>query len=297
MTEDLHFEDLEQFIPKPESEDAVQTNITSCRKCVFSAKDEKGRQTGCKLGRIEKFRKKGVNVIEAYNEEDEFYGIEAWCNAHRTEEWELAHKGEDLLAVARQEAAPNVNFIILVKDSMDNIEKTINSILNQKSKAARIVVVHSGSEDNVDYIELIHKCNDLLGDNISYKVQNVMPGMTQEEVVDEAFVNLVNGYYSVFECGREVPQDLIEVLHTNLYDELKDIGLIKAHDGINGLVVQCVLHKFLYGNNGASMETKLRDGEEYDRETYLKEREATPKEKQKPLKPKSSLIHTWSDLR
>ena len=197
MADNKHIEDLKKFIPEPAHEEAVQTNITSCRDCVFSVKNENGRQTACKLGRIEKFRKKGINVIEAYNGEDEFYGIETWCNAYRTEAWELAHKGEDLLDVAKGETIPNVNFIILVKESMDNIEKTTNSVLNQTYKAGRIVVVHTGKESDVDYLELIHKCNDLLGNKIGYKVQNVMPDTPQEESIDETFTNLVNGYYTV----------------------------------------------------------------------------------------------------
>tara|TARA_R110002110_G_scaffold37253_6_gene123267 strand:- start:6082 stop:6978 length:897 start_codon:yes stop_codon:yes gene_type:complete len=298
MTEDLHFEDLKEFIAEPASEDAVQTNITSCKNCVFSIENEEGNQTGCKLGRIEKYRERGVTIVEARNEESEFYGIETWCNAYRGEPWGIANKDEDLISLVKLETTPNVSFIVLVKDSVDGFEKTIDSILNQnEAKTARIVVAHGGREADVDYLELIHKCNDLLGGKIDYKVQNLMPDMSQEEIIDEAFDNLVNGYYSIVECGKEVPEDLIQVLHRNLHDELKNVGLVKAHDGINGLTVQCVLHKFLVGNNGASIETKLKEGEEYDRETYLRERELRPKEEWTSLKPENSLIHTWDDLR
>ena len=292
MTEDIHFEDLKEFVPESVSENEGLTNITSCKTCVFSIRNEEGNQTGCKLGRIEKYRKKGVGVIEAHDEEGKFYGLETWCNAYRGGPWEIANRGEDLISLVKLETTPNVSFIILVKDNIDDLEKTIDSILNQnEAETARIVVAHGGGEDDVDYLELIHKCNDLLGGKVDYKVQNLMPNMSQEEIIDEVFPNLLNGHYSVVECGKEVPRDLIQVLHRNLHDELKNIGLVKAHDGINGLTVQCALHKFLVGNNGASLETKLRDGEKHDRETYLRENEqATPK-------PENSLIHTWDDLK
>ena len=61
---------------------------------------------------------------------------------------------------------------------------------------------------------------------------------------------------------------------------MKNVGFIEGYDGINGLTVQCVLHKFLYGNKGADIEVKLKEGEEYD-ETL----------------PQNSLLHTWDDLR
>ena len=283
-----HEKDLKEFaIEKSttplDSEDQLkQTNVTSCKSCVFSIRDEEGfRQTGCKIGRIEKYRKKGIPIIEARDEEGEFYGLETWCNAYREEPWKIAHKEEDLPAVARLESAPNVSFIILVKDTIDNLEKTIESILNQdKIKACRIVIVHMGKEAKVDYLDLIEKCKDLLEGQIDYKVQNIMPNLSQLEAIDAAFINLLNGYYSVFECGKEAPRDLIDTIHANLYDKLKNIGLIRGYDGVNGLTSQCVLHKFLYGNRGASLETKIKEGEEHDK-----------------IISKNSLIHTWDELR
>ena len=283
-----HEKDIKEFaIKKPQTlldseGQAKQINVTSCKSCVFSITDKEGfKQTGCKIGRIEKYRKKGIPIIEARDEEKEFYGIETWCKAYREEPWEIAHKEEDLPAVARLESAPNVNFIILVKDTMDNLEKTIGSILNQDNiKACRIVAVHMGKEAEVDYLDLIEKCKDLLEEQIDYKVQNIMPNLSQLEAIDATFTNLLNGYYSVFECGKEVPRDLIDTIHANLYDKLKNIGLIKGYDGVNGLTCQCVLHKFLYGNRGASLEIKIKEGEEYDKTIS-----------------KNSLIHTWDELR
>ena len=304
---DKHVEDLKEFaIERPtglidDKTEQKQVNVTSCKRCVFSINEEtknkkKTKQTGCKLGRIEKYRKKGVYVIEACDEEAEFYGIETWCNGYREEPWEIAHRGEDLTVVARLESSPKVNFIILVEDTMDNLEKTIEPILNQdKIKACRIVVVLMGKGAN--YFALIEKCKDLLEGQIDYKVQNTGSHLSQLEAIDESFKNLLSGYYSVVECGKEVPRDLIDTLNINLYDKLIDIGLVKGYDGINGLTVQCVLHKFLYGNKGASLEIKLKEGEEHDRETYIRERNIQPKKERRSLKPESPLIKTWDELR
>ena len=46
------------------------------------------------------------------------------------------------------------------------------------------------------------------------------------------------------------------------------------------MTVQCVIHKFLIGNKGASLEQKLQDGEEHDK-----------------VEGNRSLIKTWDELK
>ena len=278
-----HMEDLKDFIDFAEGEERP---VTSCQHCVFAIKEKSKRkglkqaQTGCKIDKIEKYRNINVNIIEAHNEENEFYGIESWCNTYREEPWEIAHKGEDLLDVVRLETTPSVGFIILIKDNIDSLEKTINSVLNQEdNNASQIVIVKTGKE--IEYIDLIAECRNLLEEqSIDYKVQDIFSGLPELESVDEAFKNISSRYYTVLESGKEAPEDLIKVIHTNVNDKLKNVGFIKGNDGINGLTAQWALHKYLYGNQGASLEKKLKEGEEHDKTT-----------------PENSLIHTWDELR
>lgn len=57
---------------------------TSCKKCHYAIYDGK-TQTGCQMNRLDKWREK-TNVIEAYDEEKEFYVIQNRnCNAYN--EW------------------------------------------------------------------------------------------------------------------------------------------------------------------------------------------------------------------
>lgn len=282
---DEHVKDLSDFIPKVlndewETREVKQVNLTSCKECIFAIKDG-NTQTGCELGRLEKFRKKEIDVVEAHDGEAEFYGLLTWCNAYRREPWSIANKDEDLVALVKSETAPNVNFIILVNKTMDGLENTIDSILKQKQiSACRILVAHMGKEEDVPYVDLIEKCKDLIGDSVGFKVQNQIPSLSQREAIDEAFSALLAGYYTVLECGKEAPEDLLKVIQDSLHEDMKNVGFIEGYDGINGLTVQCVLHKFLYGNKGADIEVKLKEGEEYD-ETL----------------PQNSLLHTWDDLR
>lgn len=255
-----------------------QTITTSCKKCVFAEKEGK-TQTGCSLGRLEKMIEQGVGHIEAEDlEENEFYVLESACFSYREEAWEIANKGKDLQEVLEQENYVKVNFIVIIKDT-EGLESTVNSILSQeKFSATQILLVNAGE---ADYFDLIEKAQELLEDkDVKFKVQDVALELTDEEIIDAAFTNVINGYYSVIECGKEVPQDLIKTLNEALNEKLIKTSMVKGHDGINGLTVQCILHKFLFGNRGASLEKKILDGEEHDK-----------------VEEGKSLVKTWDELR
>jgi hypothetical protein len=270
---------IDDSFEEVEVEEQEQTITTSCQKCVFSVKEGK-TQVGCELGKIDILIAQGVNVIEAEDlEENEFYVLEHGCRTYREEIWKTANKGKDLKEVLEKETYPRITFIVLVRDDLNGLETTVSSILNQeKFQPRQILIVNTRSQR---YIDLIEKCKSLLEDSeVSYKVQNVFRELTDNEVLDEAFGNVISGFYSVFESGKEVPDDLIKTLNQALAYDVKKAGYVKGFDGINGLTVQAILHKFLYGNKGASLEKKIREGEEYD------EVEST-----------NSLIKTWDELR
>ena len=252
---------------------------TSCRDCCFATK--KGKvQTGCLLGRIDKFSAQNIEIVDAKDQEgNKFSVLKSWCSAYRNEIWKTAHKDEDLKEALDNEIYPKVNFLILAKDSLNEIEVTVNSILNQeKFKAKQIIIVTCNDEV---YFEAIQQSRSLLEDSgLLFKVQVVRNDISDLAIVDEVFANFHNGFYSIFECGKEVPKDLISVLNSALNDNVEKVGYIKPYDGINGMTAQCVLHKFLYGNKDATLEEKLLDGEEMDK---------TGKE--------NSLVRTWDELR
>ena len=253
--------------------------LTSCKDCCFAVKKGK-TQTDCLLGRIDKFEAQNIEVVGAKDEEDnKFLILKAWCSAYRNDIWKTAHKDEDLKEALNNEIYPNVNFLILAKDGLNEIEVTVNSILNQeKFKAKQIIIVTC--DDDI-YFEAIQKSRSLLEDSgLLFKVQGVRGDIPNLAIIDEVFANFHNGFYSIFECGKEVPKDLISVLHSALNDNLEKVGYIKPYDGINGMTAQCVLHKFLYGNKDITLEEKLIDGEEMDK---------TGKE--------NSLVRTWDELR
>ena len=255
---------ITNFSPAGE-ENAAQILTTSCQKCVFGTYEGK-TQVGCAAGRLDAYKDKGVNIIEAEDlEENEFYVIEAWCAGYREEEWSVIHEGTDLLDVLREETRPRVGFFVLVTDSGNGLEKTIDSIIEEGGNY--IVVVRNLPSEYLKYADLIEKTEEIMkkhGEETGFKVMQVLDPSDDLHAIDEAFVNSQSGYYSVIKSGEVVKSGMIETLNKKTNEKLDKVGYVKGYDGINGLTVLSMIHKYMVGNINEPLEEKIRNAEKLD---------------------------------
>ena len=70
----------------------IDTVHTPCKNCVFAEYDNK-TQIGCHLDYIDRFKQSNIDIIEAWDEEKEFYIInKKKCVGYRENKW-FASKG------------------------------------------------------------------------------------------------------------------------------------------------------------------------------------------------------------
>ena len=238
---------------------------TSCKGCLFAEYTE-NTQTGCQLNRADKLNPKNDLILDG---EEYHYTFSRFCNTYRPEEWKLVLSDEEkdnMQKAVMREVCPKVGFFILVKNDHEGLERSIKSILNQEIFSAKYILISSTYE--TDQIEIIQKTQSILeGTEIPYKVQRILEEeVTDDQFIDLSFSNAKNGYYCVLECGHEIPTDLIKILHKALVFDLYSVAYVEGYEGINGRRVQCAIHKFLIGNKGATIKTKILEGEDYDKQ-------------------------------
>ena len=83
------------------------TYQTACKNCVFAVYDG-DTQVDCSMGRISKYQDLGM-VIDAYDEEKEFYVINGICNVVRQSNW---NHGVVDATKARQEVRPKFKVFV-----------------------------------------------------------------------------------------------------------------------------------------------------------------------------------------
>ena len=231
---------------------------TNCTKCIFAVKDGK-TQTGCEFNRIEKYRENNVVVIEAEDLEDnEFYVIQSWCSAYREKDW-IEDRLDPKSDVLEEMKSP-IGFVVIVDDenSADKLAITLNSILENVEEPSFIVIANNSSND---YVEIINSAVEYFSDkdDVIYKVTDIKEeNCDDHRVVDIAFNNFRNGFYTVLKSGNEIPVKVEEVLNNAIISQIKKPAFIEGWDGINGETVQCAVHKFMNGNSGQLLSDKAK---------------------------------------
>ncbi len=209
-----------------------QKPTTSCKDCIFAVYDGK-TQIACRLDKLESLKKHSAEIIEAYDNDKEFYVVEGlfcmWC---RTEGWAELHKREDLVAVARKEMTIQYHAIVWANDSLDDLEKTIKSLYDSTIRPGKITVIRTMDNQHLPnhMIKILNKywcCR--------WKLDDMVPG-EDDSALDHAIKSCSLPYYAVFRAGFEVPSILFEDLNNKIVnDYLKFTVILPNKDG-NGLI-------------------------------------------------------------
>ena len=253
---------------------------SSCKDCVFAVYIGK-TQTEFKLGRVEKFREKGVDIIEAEDlEENELFVVEAWCNYYRNQEWKEAFDTSvSLTDKVKEEAVFPVGFIVLFDNdsSTEDLEKTISGIKEIEGEASYVTIANSSESDPIEFISTVQ---DLFGDSeIDYKVTRIMEKETyQYQSIDLCFSNINNIYYYILRAGNKPAKDVISLIDKQTNTELEPVVYIKGDENLNGTVVQATMHKFLNGYYGMTLLEKIEGIQSEDGST-------------------KSVVWTWEEIR
>jgi hypothetical protein len=113
----------------------VKKFSTSCNNCIFAEHNvtfPASKQTGCQLGRLEKFKEQDRVELQPQG----YYIIEGICNTCRGETWQSAQLGNAIAAVER-ETHVSLDFVVYDADGsaagvVRRVESLVNSCVKQK---------------------------------------------------------------------------------------------------------------------------------------------------------------------
>ena len=134
---------------------------TPCKSCVF-AQYENNTQTGCALNYIDKYRDAGVEILEAYDDDDNnFYVLnKKKCLGYRESKWfeELNMTDssmEDKIEYFYKNNAIQYIIIIDLKDyDINKLENIFNQILNATVRPTKLVLIRHQHQTEFKYEHL-----------------------------------------------------------------------------------------------------------------------------------------------
>ena len=246
---------------------------SSCRQCVFAEHDDTG-QTSCKLDRASK-----LGIEE--KDENNFFVLSRFCTTYRPEDWLKTLSVDDSLDInnaVMKEIHPRVGFFVIMdysveSEALEKLKTTIEDIKNQELIDARYVVVIN---DRVEYNQDIYRIIEPMFD---FDVTEYHLLQTKEKIsapattIDQAFNHAKNGYVYVTYAGKSIDRSLIAKIHKRINIDMKRLVVIKPESGVDKLLFQTALFKFVNGN-----KTKLYQDETVDNRPFLEKIQEAAKE-------------------
>ena len=244
---------------------------TACRDCAFAEFDGNS-QTGCKLGKIEKFKQNGASVKEVFDETDkEYFVIDGrFCVFWRRPSWLKKNEVVKLGAekAARKEVQARFAAVVHISESSSpkDVEKTVDSLLKQNPQPEKLVFANTSSIKPSKLVALGKHFSINLQipkeKGCSYwKIEQIKEDDVDfSRAVDIAVKGLSandQNYYCGFNAGFEVPIDFTNKIDSSINDDMNRFLLLTSENE-NGFVGQIHMHKSIGGNYGRNFVDKMK---------------------------------------
>lgn len=217
------------------------TNIpaihTSCKKCVFAIYSNI-TQTGCYLDYINKYKDKGISILEAYDEQKEFYVIgDKKCPGYREDSWFKDNNLTIEEKVDKIKKDISINYLMVINlENMDPTElaQIFHTISELEYKPSKIIVIRHTNDQKFPFNTLKNSLDKL---NIKWRVQTMIDKDLLWGGILHSIVSSGNHAYR-FICGvKKYTPDITNVINkanSIIYDDLSSFNVLcnKGHDVI-----------------------------------------------------------------
>ncbi len=205
---------------------------TPCKECSF-AKYESNTQVGCSLDLLEKYRTKGLEILEAYDDDKEFFVINGKkCSGYKDTKYFTAKKLDSLSLEDKIDYVKKlmtIKYIMVVNLKTLTIEQLgslVNKIKVLDIKPKKIVLIRYPEDKDTYSLKIV---KDLLNDlNIEWRLQSVLNDDTIEYVLHHIILSNKNYNFVVFvnECNELSP--LINKAQKSVYDDFETFAVLST---------------------------------------------------------------------
>jgi len=231
---------------------------TSCKDCIFAVY-EGMTQTGCEFNRIETFRERGTNIVEAYDHDKEFFVIDRFCNRCRNQDWADEQKGDNYKDIVTEESRLQIDIFIYIDKSntVEDIEASLTNFDELFLLPSTIILVNNNDGiKSEDLLVLIKKQKH----DFKWRIERIIElDCSKLRAIDLSMKRCKSTYYSVVDAGDIISQSFCQGINRLLNDELFQFSMITNGKEYNKSVIQTQLHKILAGNKKRSIIEKIEE--------------------------------------
>jgi hypothetical protein len=210
---------------------------TSCKDCVFSLYDNI-TQTDCALNYISKYREKNVEILEAYDDQKEFYIInDKKCLGYRENKWFEKFSMENATIEAKIEKFRETNYIdYLMLIDLKNFDgkkfdRLKDAVKSCDIKPKKMIFVRYQS-CKIFHFDKIKEFFDNIETNCKWRIQTMVDDSLTNADILHNVVNLNKGYRFVVSINNFTNDinNIINKANSIVYDELDHLTAIRNTD-------------------------------------------------------------------
>jgi hypothetical protein len=240
---------------------------TSCIGCAFAEVENnlfdydliKFKQKSCKLGIIDNENIKAVESIDKQG--NEFFVIEGrLCPYYRNSFWLEKHTiergSEESFLLARKEVEIKPTAIIIDNEgNIDEIIKTVASLMSGEIKPSKLFVVNNGGVKTREISNMIKEFG------VEWRVETIFEeNASCNRCMDIAAKKCKGSFLYFFLAGYTVPQDFFSSIDEKLHKKMERFVLKKPlGNDISGMVILREIYSLLRGNLSSSIVEKIEE--------------------------------------
>lgn len=215
----------------------IATVHTACKKCVF-ADYKNNSQVGCSIGYLEKYKNINATILEAYDEEKEFYIInDKKCLCYREDSWFKKYDMEHSTLQEKIEKVKETNHlhyllvINLYNFNDSDLTKITQEITNLSVKPQKIIFVRYANNKTFEFKVL----SDLLKQSnlkCSWRIQSMIDNSLEYDQILHNIVSMNKGYRFIVSIKNPASDidNIISFANNKVYEDLEALHVVANKD-------------------------------------------------------------------
>ena len=210
---------------------------TTCKNCVFAQYEGK-TQTGCALDYLVKHRENGTEILDAYDNDLEFYIInQKKCNGYRENSWFIS-KGlsEDSPLTSKINLFKSLNTIgytliinfLEIGSSEEDMMNLLNSLQTISIPPQRTVFIRGPEGGETTIYKNINSLLVQANINCKWKIQTMVDdSISNENILHNAInENKNNRFICALKKSKSNIGSIVEKANTLVHDDLKQFTVL-----------------------------------------------------------------------
>jgi hypothetical protein len=211
---------------------------TPCKSCVFAVYDNQ-TQISCGLDYLAKYKKNNIEILEAYDEEKEFFIVNGKkCIGYRENKWFDQFNLQDASLeekINQYKKTNQLNYLLIVdlkNMNFDNFQQACENISSLKIKPQKIIFLRYITKELSFTYDAMKKVFSDLNIDCPWRIQTILDTeLTQQNILKDITQN--NAKYRFITClnsAYDKINNMIDYTHNLIHEDLGQFIVLSNED-------------------------------------------------------------------